>query len=63
MKNTSYADGDHDSKRIRKLETVFPWVRDLPPLAQRELANTIDSYHQAAVIYARDNRKAGTNAP
>lgn len=61
MKNTSYDGADHYSKRIRKLEAAFPWLRDLPPLAQQELVNTIDSYHQAAVIYARNSRKNGTN--
>jgi hypothetical protein len=62
MKNTSYADADHHSKRLRELETAFPWVRDLPPLAQQQLVSTIDSYHQAAVIYARNRQKTGAGA-
>lgn len=62
MKKTSYGDEDHDSKRLRELETAFPWIRDLPPLAQQQLMWTIDSYHQAAVIYARNIKKTGTNA-
>jgi hypothetical protein len=47
-----------DSERRRKLETVFPWARFLPPLAQREFMNVIDSYHSAADTYARQARKS-----
>jgi hypothetical protein len=36
-----------------ELEAAFPWVRFLPPLAQREFMNAIDSYRSAADTYAR----------
>jgi hypothetical protein len=62
MNKTSHDDEDHDGKRLRELESAFPWVRDLPHLAQQQLVSTIDSYHQAAVIYARNSRKTGTDA-
>jgi hypothetical protein len=62
MNKTSYAGEDHDSKRLRELETAFPWVRDLPPLAQQQLVSTIDSYHQAAIIYARKRQKISADA-